>query len=183
MLVASVSLLLTASVAVQMFQKVGTKVPVQARFSTVLHPRGSPESLRDVRGFTVRFQTDQGNWDLVGAPACRRPACACLPACLLACCLLSRLLHLCCWVEAAVLVALWQCTGNCTRGRCCAACMAISFRYTGRASSCRTATMHHLARAGVATVQRHVQATTCPCSSCAMATSLSTWCTHSSPTP
>ena len=39
---------------------------MQARFSTVLHPRGSPESLRDVRGFTVRFQTDQGNWDLVG---------------------------------------------------------------------------------------------------------------------
>jgi catalase len=40
---------------------------LQARFSTVLHPRGSPESLRDVRGFTVRFQTDEGNWDLVGA--------------------------------------------------------------------------------------------------------------------
>lgn len=50
----------------EMFQKVGTKVPIQARFSTVLHPRGSPESLRDVRGFTVRFQTEQGNWDLVG---------------------------------------------------------------------------------------------------------------------
>ena len=39
---------------------------MQARFSTVLHPRGSPESLRDVRGFTVRFQTEEGNWDLVG---------------------------------------------------------------------------------------------------------------------
>lgn len=50
-----------------MFQKTGTKVPVQARFSTVIHPRGSPESLRDVRGFTVRFQTEEGNWDLVGA--------------------------------------------------------------------------------------------------------------------
>jgi len=50
----------------KMFQKVGSKTPVQARFSTVIHPRGSPESLRDVRGFTVRFQTDEGNWDLVG---------------------------------------------------------------------------------------------------------------------
>lgn len=39
---------------------------MQARFSTVLHPRGSPEALRDVRGFTVRFQTEEGNWDLVG---------------------------------------------------------------------------------------------------------------------
>ena len=52
----------------EIFQKSGEKVPIQARFSTVLHPRGSPESLRDVRGFTVRFQTQQGNWDLVGAP-------------------------------------------------------------------------------------------------------------------
>lgn len=38
----------------------------QARFSTVVHPRGSPETLRDVRGFSVRFQTEQGNWDMVG---------------------------------------------------------------------------------------------------------------------
>ena len=38
------------------------------RFSTVVHERGSPESLRDVRGFSVKFYTDEGNWDFVGEP-------------------------------------------------------------------------------------------------------------------
>ena len=37
------------------------------RFSTVVHERGSPESLRDVRGFSVKFYTNEGNWDFVGA--------------------------------------------------------------------------------------------------------------------
>jgi catalase len=49
-----------------MFSSVGKKTPVAARFSTVVHPSGSPESLRDVRGFSVKFYTKQGNWDLVG---------------------------------------------------------------------------------------------------------------------
>ena len=49
-----------------MFQAVGTKTPVITRFSTVIHERGSPETLRDVRGFSVKFYTREGNWDFVG---------------------------------------------------------------------------------------------------------------------
>ena len=48
------------------FQKVGKKTPVFVRFSSVIHPKGSPETLRDPRGFATKFYTDQGNWDLVG---------------------------------------------------------------------------------------------------------------------
>ncbi|BDA47324.1 Catalase isozyme B [Coccomyxa sp. Obi] len=47
-------------------QGIGKKTPVTARLSTVVHERGSPESLRDVRGFSVKFKTQQGNWDFVG---------------------------------------------------------------------------------------------------------------------
>ena len=46
--------------------EVGRRVPVAARFSTVTHEKGSPESLRDVRGFSVKMYTEQGNWDFVG---------------------------------------------------------------------------------------------------------------------
>lgn len=44
----------------------GKKTPVFVRFSTVVHPSGSPETLRDPRGFAVKFYTDEGNYDLVG---------------------------------------------------------------------------------------------------------------------
>ncbi|MFC0206372.1 catalase [Novosphingobium soli] len=44
----------------------GKETPVFVRFSTVIHPAGSPEGARDPRGFAVKFYTDQGNWDLVG---------------------------------------------------------------------------------------------------------------------
>ncbi len=44
----------------------GKKTPMFARFSTVIHPSGSPETLRDPRGFALKFYTDQGNWDIVG---------------------------------------------------------------------------------------------------------------------
>lgn len=40
--------------------------PVFVRFSTVAGERGSKDTARDVRGFAVKFYTDQGNWDLVG---------------------------------------------------------------------------------------------------------------------
>lgn len=40
--------------------------PVFTRISTVIHSKGSPETLRDPRGFAVKFYTDEGNWDLVG---------------------------------------------------------------------------------------------------------------------
>ncbi len=36
------------------------------RFSTVQGPRGSNDTVRDVRGFATKFYTDEGNWDLVG---------------------------------------------------------------------------------------------------------------------
>jgi catalase len=40
--------------------------PVLVRFSTVIHSLGSPETLRDPRGFAVKFYTEEGNYDLVG---------------------------------------------------------------------------------------------------------------------
>lgn len=42
------------------------KTPVFVRFSTVLGSRGSADTVRDVRGFAVKFYTDEGNWDIVG---------------------------------------------------------------------------------------------------------------------
>jgi catalase len=39
---------------------------VFVRFSTVVGERGSTDTARDVRGFAVKFYTDEGNWDLVG---------------------------------------------------------------------------------------------------------------------
>ncbi|WP_020406234.1 catalase [Hahella ganghwensis] len=44
----------------------GKVTPVFVRFSTVIHSKGSPETLRDPRGFATKFYTDEGNWDLVG---------------------------------------------------------------------------------------------------------------------
>ncbi|WP_445363050.1 catalase [Microbulbifer sp. ANSA003] len=44
----------------------GSKTPVFVRFSTVIHSKGSPETLRDPRGFATKFYTEEGNWDLVG---------------------------------------------------------------------------------------------------------------------
>lgn len=44
----------------------GKRTPVFARFSTVAGGAGSADTVRDVRGFAVKFYTDEGNWDLVG---------------------------------------------------------------------------------------------------------------------
>ncbi len=44
----------------------GHQTPVFIRFSTVIHGKDSPETLRDPRGFAVKFYTEGGNWDLVG---------------------------------------------------------------------------------------------------------------------
>ena len=46
--------------------KAGVSTPVFARFSTVLGSRGSPDTVRDVRGFATKFYTAEGNFDLVG---------------------------------------------------------------------------------------------------------------------
>ena len=48
------------------FQEKGKKTPLFARFSTVAGGAGSVDTPRDVRGFSVKFYTDEGNWDLVG---------------------------------------------------------------------------------------------------------------------
>jgi len=48
------------------FAKKGKITPLFVRFSTVAGERGSADTARDVRGFAVKFYTDQGNWDLVG---------------------------------------------------------------------------------------------------------------------
>ena len=48
------------------FAEKGKRTPVFARFSTVAGERGSTDTARDVRGFAVKFYTDEGNWDLVG---------------------------------------------------------------------------------------------------------------------
>ncbi|MES3000199.1 MAG: catalase [Pseudomonadota bacterium] len=48
------------------FQESGKITPVFVRFSTVAGERGSKDTARDVRGFAVKFYTDEGNWDLVG---------------------------------------------------------------------------------------------------------------------
>ena len=48
------------------FAEAGKITPVFVRFSTVAGERGSKDTARDVRGFAVKFYTDEGNWDLVG---------------------------------------------------------------------------------------------------------------------
>ncbi len=50
----------------KLFAKVGTEVEAFLRFSTVAGERGAADAERDVRGFALRFYTDEGNWDIVG---------------------------------------------------------------------------------------------------------------------
>ncbi|KAG5373144.1 Catalase T [Yarrowia sp. C11] len=49
----------------EIFQKAGYKCPVTVRFSTVGGERGSADSARDPRGFSIKHRTDWGNWDMV----------------------------------------------------------------------------------------------------------------------
>ncbi|MGE6781833.1 catalase [Ensifer adhaerens] len=49
-----------------LFNAVGKQTPVFLRFSTVAGERGAADAERDIRGFAVKFYTDEGNWDLVG---------------------------------------------------------------------------------------------------------------------
>ncbi|MEX2566346.1 MAG: catalase [Cyclobacteriaceae bacterium] len=50
----------------KIFTEVGKETPVFTRFSTVAGSKGSTDLARDVRGFAVKFYTDEGNYDLVG---------------------------------------------------------------------------------------------------------------------
>jgi catalase len=56
----------TALTKAGFLQNPDKKTPVFVRFSTVQGPRGSGDTVRDVRGFAVKFYTDEGNFDLVG---------------------------------------------------------------------------------------------------------------------
>ncbi|MDR6225124.1 catalase [Desmospora profundinema] len=47
-------------------QEEDKETPVFVRFSTVIHPSGSPETARDPRGFATKFYTEEGNYDIVG---------------------------------------------------------------------------------------------------------------------
>ncbi|CUI74386.1 catalase [Achromobacter xylosoxidans] len=57
---------LTDLTRASLFAEQGKRTPVFVRFSTVAGERGSKDTARDVRGFAVKFYTDEGNWDLVG---------------------------------------------------------------------------------------------------------------------
>ncbi len=48
------------------FATVGKETECFVRFSTVAGERGAADAERDIRGFAIKFYTDQGNWDLVG---------------------------------------------------------------------------------------------------------------------
>lgn len=50
----------------KLFSEIGKKTDVFLRFSTVAGERGAADTERDIRGFAVKFYTEEGNWDLVG---------------------------------------------------------------------------------------------------------------------
>lgn len=49
-----------------LFSKVGKETDVFVRFSTVAGERGAADAERDIRGFAMKFYTEEGNWDLAG---------------------------------------------------------------------------------------------------------------------
>ncbi len=55
-----------------LLSEAGKQTPVFVRFSTVLGERGSTDTARDVRGFAVKFSTQEGNWDQPGCDCSRR---------------------------------------------------------------------------------------------------------------
>ncbi|EJG07647.1 Catalase related subgroup domain-containing protein [Methanofollis liminatans DSM 4140] len=50
----------------KVFSDIGKKTDVFVRFSTVAGERGAADAERDIRGFAMKFYTEEGNWDLVG---------------------------------------------------------------------------------------------------------------------
>ncbi|TCV08806.1 catalase [Samsonia erythrinae] len=50
----------------KVFSSIGKKTDMFIRFSTVAGERGAADAERDIRGFAMRFYTEEGNWDLVG---------------------------------------------------------------------------------------------------------------------
>lgn len=50
----------------KIFSKIGKETELFTRFSTVAGERGAADAERDIRGFAIKFYTEEGNWDLVG---------------------------------------------------------------------------------------------------------------------
>lgn len=50
----------------KLFSQIGKKTPLFARFTTVAGERGAADAERDIRGFALKFYTEEGNWDMVG---------------------------------------------------------------------------------------------------------------------
>jgi catalase len=50
----------------KIFSEIGKKTDMLVRFSTVAGERGAADAERDIRGFAMKFYTEEGNWDLVG---------------------------------------------------------------------------------------------------------------------
>jgi catalase len=50
----------------KIFSRIGKKTELFIRFSTVAGERGAADAERDIRGFAIKFYTEEGNWDLVG---------------------------------------------------------------------------------------------------------------------
>ncbi len=50
----------------KLFSQIGKQTPMLTRFSTVAGERGAADAERDIRGFAMKFYTEEGNWDLVG---------------------------------------------------------------------------------------------------------------------
>ncbi len=50
----------------RLFSEIGKKTELFVRFSTVAGERGAADAERDIRGFAVKFYTEEGNWDMVG---------------------------------------------------------------------------------------------------------------------
>jgi catalase len=57
---------ITAFSRAKIFAEVGKKTELFMRFSTVAGERGGADAERDIRGFSLKFYTEEGNWDLVG---------------------------------------------------------------------------------------------------------------------
>merc|ERR1712048_1426703 len=56
----------TAFTKAAFLNKVGKKTPLFLRFSTVAGERGAADTVRDPRGFAIKFYTEEGNYDMVG---------------------------------------------------------------------------------------------------------------------
>ncbi|HAE02569.1 MAG TPA: catalase, partial [Rhodospirillaceae bacterium] len=50
----------------KLFSEIGKQTDIISRFSTVAGEAGAADAERDVRGFSLKFYTEEGNWDMVG---------------------------------------------------------------------------------------------------------------------